>query len=131
MSVVPNFPTTPRTIFMKYRAQDILFCWPKNFFKSWTFDPLLGLVKFYLFTVLAVKDSSYRLKLKWLESKKLLYLCSLCAWHLMAWQCHLPPRILQKTIKVQDYIVQSSWYVNIHIIYHDKNSQRLRHKLCI
>ena len=84
MSVVPNFPTTPRNIFMKIRAQDILFCWPKNFFKSWTFDPLLGLVKFYLFTVLAVKDSSYRLKLKWLESKKLLYLCSQCACHLMA-----------------------------------------------
>ena len=64
MSVVPNFPTPPRNIFIKYRAQDILFCWPKNCFKSWTFHCL---AKFYVFTVLAVKDSSYRLKLKWLE----------------------------------------------------------------
>lgn len=70
MSVVPNFPTPQRNIFIKYRAQDILFCWPKKLFQVKDIPPL-GLVKFYVFTVLAVKDSSYRLKLKWLESKEL------------------------------------------------------------
>ena len=46
--------------------------------------PPLGLAEFYAFTVLAVKDSGYRPKLKWVESMELLYLCSLCGWYLMA-----------------------------------------------